>query len=112
MLADIAAQDELRSGRRRDGIFFGILSFGQQIGGGLAVLVGGVLVDRFAGLIPAQTDQSATTVERLVMISNVLPAALLAGAGLIALRYRLTRREVEVGHSKLAVARERPNVPA
>ena len=91
MMADLTAYDEARSGRRRDGIFFGIYSFAQQFSSGLAVLVAGLLVDHFAGLVPAQADQSALTVERLAMISNLLPAVILAAASSIALRYRLTR---------------------
>jgi GPH family glycoside/pentoside/hexuronide:cation symporter len=112
MLADITARDELRAGLRRDGIFFGIYSFGQQLSGGLAVLIGGVLVDRFAGLVPGNTEQPAATVERLAMISNLLPAALLAAAGLIALRYRLTREEVQSTQRELAAATERPQALA
>jgi GPH family glycoside/pentoside/hexuronide:cation symporter len=95
MMADITAQDEIQTGRRRDGTFFGIYSFGQQLSTGFAVLVAGVLVDRFAGLVPAQAEQSAATVERLALVSNLLPALILAGAGAMALRYRLTRREVQ-----------------
>jgi GPH family glycoside/pentoside/hexuronide:cation symporter len=111
MMADLTARDELLTGRRRDGVFFGIYSFGQQVSGGLAVLIAGVLVDRFARLVPAQAEQSATTVERLALLSNVLPALILAGAGLMALRYRLTRREVQRIERELASA-ERPAVPA
>jgi Na+/melibiose symporter-like transporter len=95
MMADITAQDELQSGRRRDGIFFGVYSFGQQLSSGLAVLVAGVLVDRFAAMVPGQADQSAETIERLAMISNLLPAVILAGAAVIALQYDLTHRRME-----------------
>jgi GPH family glycoside/pentoside/hexuronide:cation symporter len=95
MMADITTHDQLRTGHRRDGAFFGMYSFGQQVSSGLAVLIAGVLVDVFAGLVPARAQQSAATVERLVMISNVLPAIMFAGAGVIALRYRLTRLAVE-----------------
>jgi len=95
MMADITAHDERQGARRRDGIFFGVYSFGQQIAGGLAVLVAGLLVDRFAGLVPAQSDQSSQTIERLVIVSNLLPAAMLAGAALVALGYPLTRRELQ-----------------
>ncbi len=104
MMADITAQDELQTGRRREGVFFGIYSFGQQLSAGIAVLIAGVLVDRFAGLVPAQAEQSAATVERLAMISNLLPAALLAAAGVMALRYRLTRQQVESIQRELAAA--------
>jgi Na+/melibiose symporter-like transporter len=105
MLADITARDALLTGHRREGIFFGIQSFGQQLSGGLAVLVGGVLVDRFAGLVPAQIEQSAETVERLAMISNLLPSALFAAAGILALRYDLTRRDVQSIQESLATSR-------
>jgi glycoside/pentoside/hexuronide:cation symporter, GPH family len=112
MLADISAQDEARTGERRDGIFFGMYSFGQQLSGGLAVLIGGLLVDRFAGLVPGQAEQSAMTVERLAMISNLLPAAILSVAGLIALRYSLTRRDIEETQHKLGQTRARSEVLA
>jgi Na+/melibiose symporter-like transporter len=112
MIADVAARDELHNGRRRDGVFFGIYSFGQQVSGGVAVLVAGVLVDRFAGLVPAQTEQSAATAERLALISNLLPALILAAAGIVALRYRLTREDVQGHEPGLAAPSARPNVPA
>jgi Na+/melibiose symporter-like transporter len=112
MMADITAHDELLSGCRRDGVFFGIYCFGQKISGGLAVLIAGVLVDRFAGLVPAQAEQSATTVDRLAMISNLLSAIVLIGAGVVALRYRLTRREVQSIQRELAASAQRPQVRA
>ncbi len=94
MMADITADDELHTGRRRDGIYFGIYCFGTKISAGVAALIAGLLVDRFAGLVPAQVEQSAATIERLVMVSNLLPAALIAGGAFIVLRYDLTRRRV------------------
>jgi glycoside/pentoside/hexuronide:cation symporter, GPH family len=94
MMADITADDERRTGRRRDGIFFGIYSFGQQFSSGLAVLIAGGLVDRFAGLVPGTAEQSAATSERLAMITSLLPAALLASASLLILKYDLTRAAV------------------
>jgi GPH family glycoside/pentoside/hexuronide:cation symporter len=101
MLADITAHDESRTGQKREGIFFGVHSFGQQLSGGLAVLIAGVLVDRFARLVPAQAEQSAATVEHLAIISNLLPALILGCSGLIALRYRLTRRDVMAADAAL-----------
>lgn len=90
LMVDVTARDERQTGRRRDGTFFGIYSFGQQLSSGIAVLVAGVLVDRFAGLVPGQAEQSAVTVERLAMISSLLPTLLLAAAGFVMLRYDLT----------------------
>jgi GPH family glycoside/pentoside/hexuronide:cation symporter len=87
MIADITGEDERDTGWRRDGTFFGVYSFGQQIAGGLAVIGAGVLVDRFARLAPAQPTQSPETIERLAMLSNLLPAAILVAAAAVALRY-------------------------
>lgn len=103
MMADITAQDELRTGRRRDGAFFGVYSFGQQLSSGLAILIAGVLVDQFAGLVAAQAQQSAATIERLVIVSNLLPALIFAAAAVVALRYRLTRRDVQDTDAEIAV---------
>jgi Na+/melibiose symporter-like transporter len=89
MMADITALDEQTERRRRDGTFFGIYSFSQQLSSGIAVLIAGALVDLFAGLVPGQAEQSIDTVERLAIITSLLPTALLALAGLIILRYDL-----------------------
>lgn len=91
LMVDVTARDERETGRRRDGTFFGIYSFGQQLSSGVAVLVAGTLVDQFAGLVPGQADQSAVTVERLAMISSLLPAMLMAAAGFVILGYDLKR---------------------
>jgi glycoside/pentoside/hexuronide:cation symporter, GPH family len=95
MLADVAADDERRAGRSREGVFFGIYSLGQQMSGGLAVLVAGALADRFAGLVPGEAGQSAETVDRLAMLSHVLPAIVLVAAGTVVLRYDLTRQHAD-----------------
>ncbi len=94
MIADVAAHDEVRTRHRRDGMFFGIYSFGQQVSAGLGVLGAGILVDRFAGLVPGQAHQSADTIERLGMLFSLVPAALLIVSTMIILRYRLTRAEM------------------
>ena len=62
MVADVADEDELVTGLRRAGSFFGLFPFGPQLATGLSVLLTGVLVDEFAGLMPAQAQQSAQTV--------------------------------------------------
>ena len=110
MMADVTAHDERHTGQRRDGIFFGVFSFGQQLSSGLAVLIAGLLVDRFAGLVPAQAEQSAATVDRLAMISNLLPAVILAASAIVALRYQLTHREMESIARTLTESSKTPQV--
>jgi GPH family glycoside/pentoside/hexuronide:cation symporter len=91
MVADVVDEDELVTGRRRVGSFFGIFSFGPQLATGLSVLLTGLLVDKFAGLVPAQAQQSAQTVYRLGMLYGVLPALLVLVAAALILRYSLTQ---------------------
>ena len=94
MLADVVDEDELETGRRREGLFFGVASCCQQVAASLAVAASGVLLDRFAGLVPGQQAQSVQTVERLGILFSLLPAAILAGSGFLMFGFTLTRRHV------------------
>lgn len=94
MTADVTDDDELASGQRREGTFFGLLSFGQQMAAGAAILITGVLVDWFARLQPGLAVQPARTSQRIGMIFGLLPALLLLVAAALSLRYALTRARV------------------
>lgn len=94
MIADIADEDELLNGERREGTFFGLFYFGEQIAAGASVLVAGVLIDWFAGLIPGQTHQSAITISRIGMLYSLLPSALLGIGALFILRYSINQHKV------------------
>lgn len=102
MIADVADEDELATGQRREGSFFGIFFFGQQLAAGVSLLLAGVLVDWFAGLIPGQAVQSPETVWRVGLLYSVLPAALLTIAAVLILRYTLDRRRVLAIQMELA----------
>lgn len=91
MVADVVDEDELVTGMRREGSFFGLLSFGPQLATGLSILLTGVLVDKFAGLVPAQAQQSAQTVYRIGVLYSLLPALLVLVAAALILRYTLTQ---------------------
>lgn len=94
MLADVVDEDALSTGGRREGTFFGLFHFGEQIAAGFAILVTGLLVDRFAGLVPGQSAQSSDTVLKLGILYSLLPAGLLALASLPLLGYSLDRCRV------------------
>jgi GPH family glycoside/pentoside/hexuronide:cation symporter len=96
MIADVTDLDELRTGRRREGAFFGIHSFFLQESGSLAILMAGALLDHFAGLVPGQIEQSGETVRRIAILFGPLPAALLLIAALLVLQYDLTRQRVKM----------------
>ena len=90
MIADIADEDELATGQRREGSFFGVFFFGQQLATGIAALAAGVLIDYYAGLVPGQATQSAQTIQRVATLYSVLPAVLVLMAAGLATRYTLT----------------------
>lgn len=105
MMADVVDEDELRSGRRREGTFFGIHSFFQQEAASIAILVSGFLLDYFAFLIPGQVEQSALTTDRIGMLYSLLPALLFVIAAALMLRYTLTAEKVAAVQAKLAQVR-------
>ncbi|MCB0077588.1 MAG: MFS transporter [Anaerolineales bacterium] len=94
MLADVADEYALAHDRRREGAFFGIFNFGQQIATGMSLLLTGLLLDHFARLQAGQPLQSEATVARIGMLFGLLPALLvLAAIGQIR-HYRLTQQRV------------------
>jgi GPH family glycoside/pentoside/hexuronide:cation symporter len=94
MIADVADEDELETGERREGSFFGIFFLGRQLAAGVSLLLSGVLVDSFAGLVPGQAVQSPRTVWRVGLSYSVLPAAILGAAAVLILRYTLTEQRL------------------
>ena len=93
MLADIVDQDEVRTGLRREGIFFGILNFGEKIAAGASLLASGVLLDYFVRLSPGAAQEPGTAA-RIGMLYGLLPAALVLFSGTLLWRYRLDRNAV------------------
>ncbi len=94
MIADVVDEDELTTGRRREGSFFGLYSFSHQMAMGLAMLLTGVLLDVYAGLLPGQAEQPAATIRRVGILACVLPAVLLVAAAATTARYGLGRAKV------------------
>jgi GPH family glycoside/pentoside/hexuronide:cation symporter len=91
MVADVVDEDELATGERREGIYYGIFSFGQQTAGGVAAIVTGVLLDQYTGLVPGQVAQSAQTAERIGQLATIGPALAFVVAALLISRYPLNR---------------------
>jgi GPH family glycoside/pentoside/hexuronide:cation symporter len=106
MMADVVDADELRTGVRREGMFFGLASFGDQVASGVSVLATGFLLDRYAGLVPGQAIQSSQTVERIGVLYGVIPAAILVVAAILLLRYPLDRKQMALIQERLATIRQ------
>ena len=93
MMADVSDEDELASGIRREGIFFGAHSFATKVANGVGAALGGILyefVGLTKGVAPLQAPASAGT--QLGLASGLL-IAVLVGAGTLYLRhYNLDRK--------------------
>ena len=109
MIADVADQDEVLTDQRREGIFFGLFHFGEQIAAGASILITGILLDWFAGLIPGQAQQSAITITRIGMLYSLLPSVLLAVAAFLILRYSLNQNKIAAIQLQLDKSRNSRN---
>ncbi len=90
MLADVADENELLTGTRREGALFGLNSLTQQTATGIAIMTAGILLDRYVQLTPGGGAQSATTVARIAVLYSAIPAVLFLIAGLLMRGYTLT----------------------
>jgi len=93
MLADVADDDEVRRGERREGLFFGLLNLGEKIAAGTALLCTGVLLDLFVGLVPGSAP-TGPSLARIGVVYGVVPAVVLLGSAASLSGYRLDRRAV------------------
>lgn len=92
MMADVTDEDELASGLRREGIFFGAHSFATKLANGLGAAIGGFLyewVGLTQGVAPA--DAPANAGLQLGVASGLLISLLIGAGTLYFLRYDLDR---------------------
>jgi len=92
MMADITDADELESGRRREGIFFGAVALIAKASVGLGSMIAGAVVD-LVGLVPGTdpSDVAQTVANRLGLVQG-FTLLTLVGISLLALvRYDLSR---------------------
>lgn len=110
MMADIADEHELSTGRRQEGIFFGALSFSGKGASGLGNLIGGIGLDLIA--FPQSATPGAVDQEVLFRL-GMLYGPMVLGFAVVAVwcysKYHLTRaRHAEV---LAALAARRGQVP-
>jgi Na+/melibiose symporter-like transporter len=91
MLADVADEDELISGDRREGLYGGVLTWARKLGGATGVLLGGLLLDAsgFDGQAATQSEGALGMVRGIAAFGP----ALFLGLAIWASRgYALTRQ--------------------
>ncbi|MGK7942635.1 MAG: MFS transporter [Crocosphaera sp.] len=91
MLPDVVDLDELKTGERREGIFFAFLVQLQKIGIAIALLVVGKILDT-SGYVPGNiTQQPDTALWAIRMIIGPLPITLLIISFIFAYLYPITQ---------------------
>ena len=106
MMADVADEHELQTGRRQEGIFFGAISFAAKAAIGLGTVIAGFALDliRFpAGAAPGEV--AAGTVFNLGALYGPVLGVFMVIALYCASRYRLTRVRHEAVAAELAARR-------
>lgn len=94
MVSDTVDEEELNSGVRSEGLYFGGLTFAYKISQSLAIFLVGLVLDLigFNGDLAVQTPSASYGMGLVVGIGTLIP---LFGAGAFYRSYRLTRAEVE-----------------
>ena len=105
MVADVADTDELRTGLRREGIYFGISNFGEKMAAGGALLLSGTLLSLFGKLSHGAANGAPAATPYLGILYGAVPAALLLVSLLLIVPYRLNRRTVHGIQGELAARR-------
>lgn len=95
IVADVIEADELKTGRRREGVYYGYLVFFRKLASALAVLVVGEILSA-AGYVSSRQgsafiEQPESALLAMRFVVGVLPAVMLALAMLAAWRYPLDR---------------------
>jgi sugar (glycoside-pentoside-hexuronide) transporter len=109
MLGEVVDEDELRTGERREGLYFGLFTFLRKLGGASAVALALVVLD-LAGFV-ANQPQSQTTLTTIRVLTAVVPGVFVVLGAFVARGYPLTRaRHAEI--LAALAARRAAGVPA
>ena len=94
ILPEISDVDELITGRRREGIYSGMMTFVRKIAQALSVFLIGVFLE-LLGYIPGAVQSPGTQLGIKILFS-IVPIAFLASAFFFAGRYRMTEDKYEI----------------
>lgn len=99
MLPDVVDLDELRTGLRREGLYFSAVVFLQKLGIAVALFASGSFLD-LTGFIANANTQPAAALWGIRLLIGPLPAILLIGSLWFAYRYPISRDR----HEKILLA--------
>jgi sugar (glycoside-pentoside-hexuronide) transporter len=103
MLGEVVDEDELRTGERREGIYFGLFTFLRKLGGATAVALALGVLD-LSGFV-ANQPQSQGTLATIRVLTAVVPGVFVVLGAWVALGYPLTRARHDEILAQLAARR-------
>ena len=101
IVADVFDEDELESGKRREGAFFGIWTLAMKLAAALGIAIAGLLLP-YLGYVPGAEQQSAETMWALKLAWGPLPALFFVGTILVVRRFPLDQARVHAIQAELA----------
>lgn len=109
IVADVVEADELKSGKRREGIYAGYLAFFRKLASAFAIFMVGQLLE-LSGFVSstggrAMVEQPESALLMLRLLVSVVPAFMLALAVAVAWRYPLSRARYQEIQRQLAQRR-------
>ena len=96
MLGEVVDEDELNTGQRREGVYFGLFMFLRKLGGASAVALALWVLDLsgYQGMAASQTEDTLTTIR---FLTAAVPAGFVVLAALVARGFPITRaRHAEI----------------
>lgn len=117
MMADVADEHELLSGRRQEGIFFGAVAFSGKAASGLGNIVAGIGLDLISWPRGADIKSAADVPPETLVQLGLLYGPIVAGFGVVSVwcyaHYRLNReRHAEILQQLDVARRARPRPAA
>lgn len=91
MCFDITEIDELKSGRRREGLFVGVLSFFQKVAAAICLSLGGIILSIF-GYVANAPEQTKSALLGIKLNVAIIPLITFALSILCISAYPLTKR--------------------
>ena len=109
MMADVADEHELESGRRQEGIFFGAVAFSGKGASGLGTIFAGVALDVISWPRGEQIQSAADIAPETIASLGLVYGPIVSGFAVISVwcytHYRLNRRSHQAILDKLAIQR-------
>jgi len=104
IVADVFDEDELETGKRREGAFFGVWTLAMKLAAALGIALAGVLLP-YLGYVPGAAQQSPEAIWAMKLAWGPLPALFFVVTLLVVRRFPLDQERVRAIQQELAARR-------